>query len=190
MKIVYKCNYISFSTPVTIDGKSQRITFKGGSYGGGMTTNARFITNNKAMQAEIEASEAFKAGQIWISGKFPEVSDNILPIDSIVNDASVNEIKPEPVLTQTESTEVAQNTDNANVTIDATDVVAKAADTVSETVTPEVNIIDKVEEDITGFQKAKNLLVSKYAVTFEAYVTKAIVLEKAKELGVTFPNWK
>lgn len=190
MKIVYKCNYISYSMPVTVNGVSQRLTFKGGTYGGGMTVNARFITNDKALQEEIESSAAFKSGQIWVSGKFPEAADNVIPMENIVNDVALNEIKPEPVLTQTESTEVTQNANQTDVAKDATDVVAALADTVNQSGATDIIASDKVEEGITGFQKAKNLLVSKYAVTFEANVTKAIVLEKAKELGVTFPNWK
>lgn len=182
MKIVYKCSYISFSTPVTINGKSQRITFKGGSYGGGMTTNAHFTTSDKQMQEQIEGSSAFKAGQIWITAQYPEPTDKSEPEGKVVD--FVQPVVPNTTDEVTTDKVEDMTTDKVLAPETTTDPVTDETDTNPEGST------DKVEEGITGFQKAKNILVTKYAATFEANVTKDIVLAKAKELGVTFPNWK
>ena len=181
MNIVYHCNSISYSTPVTIDGKVQRITFKGGSYGGGMTTNARFSTSDKAMQEQIEGSAAFKTGQIWIASRTPEATDTVAPAEKNVEPAA----PVAPMVPETSADKVEEVTTDLTVAPEVTPEPAVTAP--AETGD---GATDKVEESITGFQKAKNLLVTKYSITFPANVTKEIVLAAAKELGVTFPNWK
>lgn len=45
------------------------------------------------------------------------------------------------------------------------------------------------EDEVTTLQKAKEFLISKGA-TIEQLQTKAMVLETAKEMGITFKNWK
>lgn len=178
MKKIYRCDKIALSMPITLNGKGKTITFKGGSYGGGMAVNARYVTEDEAEMAAIEETDRFKRGRIIIDGVFGEPS----------------KVFPSPVMAaggEGAGTESAQESGTPATSIGDTSVEKK--DSVEATfeapTTSDVDTEAVSYPEVTNFQQAKNTLITKHGVVFEGHANKEAVLKAAGELNVTFPNW-
>lgn len=168
--------------PIILDGKGKTITFKGGTYGGGMAVNARYVTENEAEMAAIEATDRFKRGRIAIAGVFGEPSRAFSLASSAPSMTGSDEgtgtgktPESEPQATSIGDTSVEKK-DSVEATFEAPTTSGVDAEAVSY---PEV----------TNFQQAKNTLITKHGVVFEGRTSKESVLKAAGELNVTFPNW-
>jgi hypothetical protein len=145
MKKIYKSRKTFMSLPLTIGGKTKRIEFNGGSYGGGRFPSS-FITSIKEEQDQIEAKELFRNGVIWLASATMEAGDTISAPKATPETVPAKEEKPKE--------------------LDFTEY-------------PEA----------TNFQKAKNTLI-KLGAIFDQTANSAGVKEKAREMKVSFPNWR
>ena len=173
MRKIYGCDTISLSMAVLVDNKIERVEFKGGSYGGGMSISATYSTNNVALMGAIEKSERFKKGRVFVLKSIAEPGDElkkeqVSPKGDVVPpnglpEAGGKQIAPE------DKEEAGKGQNDGDDSNDNAEAVSYP--------------------DVTNFQQAKNVLKTKHDVVLISSVTKDEVIAKASELKVLFPNW-
>lgn len=173
MRKIYGCDTISLNMAVLVDNKIERVEFKGGSYGGGMSISATYSTNNVALMDAIEKSERFKKGRVFVLKSIAEPGDE-LKKEQISPDGDV---VPPNGLAETGGEQIAPG---------EKEEAGKGQNDGDDS----KNDVEAVSyPDVTNFQQAKNVLKTKHDVVFINSVTKDEVIAKASELKVLFPNW-
>lgn len=173
MRKIYGCDTISLNMAVLVDNKVERVEFKGGSYGGGMSISATYSTNNVALMDAIEKSERFVKGRVFVLKSITEPGDElkkeqVSPKGDVVPPNGLPETGGEQI-TPDDKEETGKDQDDGDDSKDDVEAISYP--------------------DVTNFQQAKNVLKTKHDVVLINSVTKEEVIAKASELKVLFPNW-
>lgn len=208
-KVYQVIGYLNTSIQIVVDGKKKRIEFRGGSRNPSVT-HGKFVTEDKDVQKALESGKLFKTlyKLIKIDDKLTEpIKKEVSPQAKIKQLTELNANLQQQV-EQFEEEETQTDALKAKVKeVDAYKVMvteqAEEIKTLKAIVEDQKDALSKlkvVEEpkeegpklfpDVLNMQAARDVLVKEYGQDIGKIPNGKAVLNKAKELKVSFPNWK